>query len=96
MHFLFNSLDDADLIFNTFLANSIIAICIPKQIPKKGILLTLAYLIAAILPSVPLLPNPPGIKIAETFFNLFFISGGFKLSDSMRTKLTFKLLSIPP
>ena len=68
----------------------------PKQIPRKGILLTLAYLIAAIFPSVPLLPKPPGIKIPETFFNLFFISAGFNLSDSIRTKLTFKLLSIPP
>ena len=45
--------------------------------PKKGILLTLAYLIAAIFPSVPLLPKPPGIKIPDTFFSLFFISDGF-------------------
>ena len=32
-----NSLVEAFLIFNRFLAASIIAICIPKQIPKKGI-----------------------------------------------------------
>jgi hypothetical protein len=50
------------------------AICIPKQIPKKGIFFSLAYLIASIFPSVPLLPNPPGIKIPETPFNFFLIS----------------------
>jgi len=68
------------------------AICIPKHIPKKGIFFILEYLIAAIFPSVPLFPKPPGINIPETFFSLFFISEGFKLSDSILTKLTFKLL----
>jgi hypothetical protein len=41
-HFLSNSLDPAFLIFKTFLANSTIAICIPKQIPKKGMSFFLA------------------------------------------------------
>ena len=57
------------------------AICIPKQIPRKGILFSLAYLIAAILPSVPLLPNPPGINNPETFLSLFLISLLFNLSE---------------
>ena len=64
--------------------------------PKKGILLILAYLIAAILPSVPLFPNPPGIKIPDTFFKTLLISLGFNLSDSILTKLTLILLYIPP
>ena len=33
---------------------------------------------AAIFPSVPLFPKPPGIKIPETSFNLYFISLFFK------------------
>ena len=45
---------------------------------------------------MPLLPKPPGIKIPETSFSLYFISLGFKKSDSTLTKFTFKLLAIPP
>ena len=67
-----------------------------KTNSKKGIFFSLAYLIASIFPSVPLLPNPPGIKIPETPFNFFLISEIFKFSESILTKLTFKLLSIPP
>ena len=51
---------------------------------------------AAILPSVPLLPKPPGIRIPETPFSLVFISDGFKLSDSTLIKSTFRLFLIPP
>ena len=68
----------------------------PKQIPKKGILFCLAYLIDSIFPSVPLLPNPPGIKIPETPFNLFLISETLSFSESILTKFTFKLLLTPP
>ena len=93
---LLNSVDPALVILRTFRANSTIAICIPKHIPKKGILFCLAYLIAEIFPSVPLLPNPPGIRIPETFFNFSFILFDFKLSDSILIKFTFTLLSIPP
>ena len=46
----------------TFLAYSITAICIPRQIPKKGISLTLAYSIDIILPSTPLSPKPGATK----------------------------------
>ena len=31
--------------------------------PRKGIFVSLANLIAEIFPSIPRLPNPPGIKI---------------------------------
>lgn len=41
-------------------ANSITAICIPKHIPRYGILLSRAYFAAMIFPSTPLSPNPPG------------------------------------
>ena len=51
---------------------------------------------ASIFPSVPLLPNPPGINIPEIFFSFFFISEIFNFSESILTKLTLILLSIPP
>ncbi|CAC7111089.1 Uncharacterised protein [Staphylococcus aureus] len=51
---------------NTFLENSTVASCIPKQIPKNGTLFSLAYLIALILPSLARKPNPPGTKIPST------------------------------
>ena len=35
----------------------------PKHMPRKGISVSLANLIAEIFPSIPRLPNPPGIKI---------------------------------
>ena len=44
--------------------------CNPKQRPKKGILLFLAYSIALILPSIPRLPNPPGTIIPLEFANI--------------------------
>ena len=58
-----NSLELASSIFNIFLTASMAASCMPKQIPKYGILFSRAYLIAKILPSEPLLPNPPGTSI---------------------------------
>ena len=54
----------------------------PKQIPKNGIFFSRACLIQAIFPSVPLFPKPPGIKIPETFSNIFFIFLLLILSDS--------------
>ena len=64
--------------------------------PKKGILFFRACLIAAILPSVPLFPKPPGINIPEISFYFFFISETFNLSDSILTSLTLILFAIPP
>ena len=64
--------------------------------PRKGILLTLAYLIASIFPLVPLFPNPPGIKIPDIFFNLVFISKALSFSESIRTNLTLILFAMPP
>ena len=36
---------------------------------------------AAILPSVPLFPKPPGIRTPVTSFNKGFIFSGFKFSE---------------
>ena len=38
--------------------------CMPMQIPKKGISRSLAYFTVAILPSDPRSPNPPGSRMA--------------------------------
>ena len=60
---------------HTFLAYSITAICIPRQIPRYGTSFSLAYFAAAILPSIPLLPKPPGTispSQAESISAAFF------------------------
>lgn len=44
----------------TFRENSITADCNPKQIPRNGLLVVRQNLQAAIFPSIPLFPNPPG------------------------------------
>ena len=64
--------------------------------PKKGILFFLACFIAAIFPSVPLFPKPPGINIPEIFFSYFSISEIFNFSESILTRSTLILFSIPP
>jgi hypothetical protein len=46
-----------------FLAASMQAICIPRQIPKKGTRRSLAKWTLAILPSLPRSPKPPGTRI---------------------------------
>ena len=51
---------------------------------------------ASILPSVPLFPKPPGIKIPDIFLSLDFISDTFSFSESILIKFTFTLFSIPP
>ena len=42
----------------TLRANSITAHCMPRQIPKKGIPFSRAYLIVEIFPSIPRFPKP--------------------------------------
>jgi hypothetical protein len=41
-------------------ANSITAICMPKQMPRYGMLFSRAYFAARIFPWTPLSPKPPG------------------------------------
>ena len=44
------------------------AICSPKQMPRYGTFFSRANLTAAILPSMPRSPKPPGTRIASTSF----------------------------
>ncbi len=53
----------AFLIPQTSRAYSTTASWRPRQRPRKGMLFSRAYLIARILPSTPVLPNPPGTMI---------------------------------
>ena len=50
----------ASVIPATLRATSITAICIPRQMPRKGTLFSRAKRIASILPSLPRCPKPPG------------------------------------
>ncbi len=47
----------------TLRANSTVASCIPRQIPKNGTLFSRAKRVASIFPSIPRSPNPPGTRI---------------------------------
>lgn len=75
-----NSSEVILLSFNIERANSIVIICIPRHRPKYGTLFSRAYFAAAIFPSIPLDPNPPGIKIpcadlsSFQVFSFFFSS----------------------
>jgi len=78
---LSNSKEFASVKLQTFLANSMTAHCKPRQIPKKGILFSLTYLIAAIFPSIPREPKPgptsiPSIpwRISAMFSSVFLQS----------------------
>ena len=79
----------------TLRANSITAHCMPRQIPKNGILFSLACRIASILPSIPRAPKPGATKIpcmplsmVATFVLLIF-------SESIQVMSTFALLIAP-
>ena len=70
--------------------------CIPKHIPRNGILFSLAYFIAEIFPSIPLSPNPPGTKIPSTPLSSSLTSPVSTSSALTHLILTFALLAYPP
>ena len=90
-----NSSEFTSSSFSTSLANSTTAICIPKHIPKNGILFSLAYFIAVIFPSIPLFPNPPGTIIPSNFSNFSFTFSSFIVSESTSFTFTPTLLAYP-
>ena len=79
----------------TSLAYSTTAICIPKQIPKNGTLFSLAYFIVWILPSIPLLPNPPGTTIPSYFCRTSFAFSLVIFSEFTNSTLTFTWFANP-
>ena len=80
---------------NMFLEYSITAICIPKQIPKKGMLFSLAYFTALIFPSIPLSPKPGATKIPFTPSSFFAAFLGVKPSECTQRTFTFVSLEDP-
>ena len=92
------SAEFAPFIPSTCLANSIIAICIPRQMPRYGIPCVLAYWQALILPSIPLLPKPPGTSIPSTLPKISsrLTSSPSNVSESIQSMSTALLVSIPP
>src|SRR6266704_2873685 len=58
-----NSLEFVLAILQTLRANSMIAVCRPRQIPKNGSLCSRAQRIASSIPSTPRTPNPPGTEV---------------------------------
>ena len=58
-----NSVELAPSMPTTWRANSATAICIPRQMPRNGIRCSRATRAAAILPSIPRPPKPPGMRM---------------------------------
>ena len=96
VYLLLNSVVPAFFIPAKFRAASTTAICIPKQIPKYGTCLSRANFAALILPSDPLSPNPPGIRMPFTPSRFCMVSLSSKVSDSSHLRLTRTLFAIPP
>jgi hypothetical protein len=65
-----SSVEFASLNLQTCLANATIASWNPKQIPRYGMSFALAKLAAFMIPSLPLIPKPPGASIPSKFFNI--------------------------
>jgi hypothetical protein len=74
------------------------AICMPRQMPKKGTLRSRAKRTLAILPSEPRSPNPPGTRIACIGSSSAAIaeSSCSKISASIQRILTRTRLAMPP
>ena len=72
------------------------AICIPRQMPKKGIFCSLAYRTAEIIPSMPRSPKPPGTKMPSTPESTSAAFWSVTVSESTQRIFTLTSFSIPP
>ncbi|KFD56011.1 hypothetical protein M513_03135 [Trichuris suis] len=93
---LLNSVELASLSDNTDLANSITAHCMPRHIPKNGFLFSRAKRQAAIFPSIPRSPKPPGTRIPSALFSnssacLCFSGCAITADSSSSSELTVTL-----
>ncbi|MFZ5341763.1 MAG: hypothetical protein ACOZBL_04410 [Patescibacteria group bacterium] len=69
-----NSVEFTSCSQQTFLANSITAVCKPRHIQRYGTLFSLAYLIEFIFHSTPLTPNHQGTSIQSSFHSDLILS----------------------
>jgi len=72
------------------------AICIPRQIPKKGILRVRANSIAWTLPSVPRSPKPPGTRMPSTSSRCPSMPSCSIFSESIYLRYTRQSFEMPP
>ena len=91
-----NSPDWAPVRPQTWRANSTTAICIPRQMPRKGTLFSRAYRMAAIFPSTPRLPKPPGTRTPAQPVSSSPALASVTVSLSTHRMSTFTSFSIPP
>ena len=73
----------------TFLANSMTAVCIPRQMPRYGTLFSLANCAARIFPSMPRFPKPPGTSMPSAFLSVSFTLSFVNVSLSVQRILIF-------
>ena len=79
----------------TLRANSITAHCIPRQIPKNGILFSRKYFIVVIFPSIPRSPKPGATKIPSKSFKRSFTLSEVIFSEDRWERLTLHSFSAP-
>ena len=66
-------------------ANSTTATCMPRQMPRKGTPFSRANRAAAILPSIPRIPKPPGIRMPSAWASRRSASSTESVSASTQT-----------
>ncbi len=81
---------------HTFRANSMIAHCRPRQIPKKGNPFSRAHSTAVSIPSMPRSPKPPGINNPSNPSNWCSTPPDSYLSEDTQSTSTFTSLAMPP
>ena len=74
----------------TWRANSLTATCIPRQMPRYGILRSRAIWAARILPSQPRPPKPPGIRMPSALSSRAATSGSPTVSESTQSTSTLQ------
>ena len=91
-----NSPDWASAMPQTCRAVSITAICIPRQIPKKGMFCSRAYRMAEIIPSIPRSPKPPGTRMPSAPASISAALPSVTASESTQRSFTLTPFSMPP
>ncbi len=84
------SVEFAPSIPATLRANSETATCMPRQMPRYGILCSRAIRAARIFPSQPRPPNPPGIRIPSARRSSAATSGSVTVSESTQSTSTLE------
>ena len=91
-----SSLEWASARPHTWRANSTTAICIPRQMPRKGTLFSRAYRTAEIFPSMPRSPKPPGTRMPSAPARSRAAFSSVTVSESTQRISTFTSFSMPP